>query len=229
MVSSCAPESSAPVSSCPHREVFVYVDGDGDGFGTLEAIGYACSVEEGQAANPMDCNDADPDVNPVAEEVCDGHDNDCDGWVDEDFFTGVWYVDEDRDGYGSDQGGGISFCAHPGPGWVHRAGDCNDSDPLVNPEAREICNGGVDDDCDGRADDLDADVEPSTREGFFRDRDGDGFGDPESALERCEPAPNFVDNADDCDDRDPHVNPLAPTDPCGDGVDQDCDGVDPAC
>jgi hypothetical protein len=47
------------------------------------------------------------------------------------------------------------------------------------------------------------------------DRDGDGF-DSEAA------------GGDDCNDDDPAIRPGAP-DPCGDGVDRDCDGFDPAC
>ena len=42
-------------------------DADGDGFPAGE-----------------DCDDMDPTVNPAARDVCDGIDNDCDGWVDED-------------------------------------------------------------------------------------------------------------------------------------------------
>ena len=44
-----------------------------------------------------------------------------------------------------------------GDGWLPCAGDCDDADPGVSPEAEELCNG-VDDDCDGRVDTEDEDV-----------------------------------------------------------------------
>ena len=64
----------------------------------------------------------------VTEEVCDGVDNDCDGWIDEGF---------DRDG------DGITICDD--------FPDCDDGDRDVNPWAFEECNG-IDDDCDGAVD-----------------------------------------------------------------------------
>lgn len=73
-----------------------------------------------------DCDDNDPSVNPEAEEICDGIDNNCNGITDEGF-------DIDLDGYTS--------CG----------GDCNDSDSEIYPEATEYCNG-IDNDCDGTAD-----------------------------------------------------------------------------
>jgi len=47
------------------------VDGDGDGFGS------------GPGCRAPDCNDADRAVNPDAEEVCNGKDDDCNSMVDE--------------------------------------------------------------------------------------------------------------------------------------------------
>jgi serine protease AprX len=37
-------------------------------------------------------------------------------------------------------------------GWTICEGDCNDSDPWVNPGQQEVCGNGVDDDCDGNND-----------------------------------------------------------------------------
>jgi Putative metal-binding motif len=49
----------------------------------------------------VDCDDAHQTVNPDAEEICDGLDNNCDGEVDNDVSEApAWYVDSDGDGYG---------------------------------------------------------------------------------------------------------------------------------
>lgn len=58
---------------------------------------------------------------------------------------------------------------------------------------------------------------------YYVDADGDGFGNPEHAVELAEPAPGFVTVAGDCDDLDPSVHPDA-LEVC-DEVDNDCDGV----
>ena len=40
---------------------------------------------DGYVPNKEDCNDTDPSINPLAEEVCDdGIDNNCNGLIDED-------------------------------------------------------------------------------------------------------------------------------------------------
>ncbi len=44
-----------------------YADADGDGYELADG----------------DCDDADPSINPGADEPCDGPDNNCDAWVDE--------------------------------------------------------------------------------------------------------------------------------------------------
>ncbi|MBI4831288.1 MAG: putative metal-binding motif-containing protein [Candidatus Lindowbacteria bacterium] len=95
----------------------------------------------------VDCDDTDASVRPGAAEVCDdGIDNDCDGQIDSaDPDCGAPPVDADGDGYASDI-------------------DCDDSDPAVNPGAAEVCDDGIDNDCDGRVDSADSDCAPQTSE-----------------------------------------------------------------
>ncbi len=59
-----------------------YADADGDGFGDVDAVGVeACSPPSGTVDNNDDCNDANDTVYPNAPELCDGLDNDCDGFI----------------------------------------------------------------------------------------------------------------------------------------------------
>ena len=37
-------------------------------------------------------------------------------------------------------------------GWTYDCGDCDDSDPTINPGAQEICDDGIDNNCDGQID-----------------------------------------------------------------------------
>jgi hypothetical protein len=87
---------------------------------------------DGYAVEGGDCNDADPSVNPGAQEVWyDGIDQDCDGND----------ADQDGDGYEMSGFGGT---------------DCDDADPTISPGASEVCDG-KDQDCDGT---VDEDPEP---------------------------------------------------------------------
>jgi hypothetical protein len=143
-------------------EVALYADLDLDGFGAGEEIGIGCpeAPGKGQADNVDDCDDADPAVHPGAEDVCNLVDDDCDGGIDEAHRKTSWYEDRDQDGYGG--GPSTSACEAPGEEWAPDPGDCDDANPAVNPDGVEICNNGIDDNCNGAADDDDFTVDPTT-------------------------------------------------------------------
>ncbi len=126
-----------------------YADMDGDGYGSIATFEVSCSPSIGYVADASDCEDTDPSTYPGATEYCDGMDNDCDGSVDEDPLDGsLFYLDADTDGYG-DPESGISTCDSSVDGYVLDNTDCDDSDASVYPDAPEICDDGVDQDCDG--------------------------------------------------------------------------------
>jgi hypothetical protein len=68
--------------------------------------------------------------------------------------VGTWYFDSDGDGYGVSSVPVLS-CTPP-PGYSAASGDCNDAAAGVHPGVAEVCGDGVDNDCDGIADDATA-------------------------------------------------------------------------
>jgi hypothetical protein len=173
-------------------------DQDGDGYAVAD-----------------DCDDTSSAVFPGAEEVCDGVDNDCDGTADLGATDGeVAYADADGDGYGTDSN--FAVVCDVGEGWSSEAGDCDDTQPTVYPGAEEIC------------DDLDNDCDGSINEGnpdevlYYRDADGDTFGDAADYLLSCATPSGYVADATDCDDASADVNPAA-AELC-DETDRNCDG-----
>jgi hypothetical protein len=109
-----------------------YADGDG-----YYAEGEACGT-------PADFNDNASNAYPGAQEICnDGIDNNCNAVTDTADMNAVdcplSCTDADGDGY-SIEGGSCG------------AMDCDDTNPEINPAALEVCNDGIDNNCDNRSD-----------------------------------------------------------------------------
>ncbi len=203
------------------------VDDDGDGF----------------TENGGDCDDADPLVNPDAQEIAnDGIDNDCidgdanndvdgDGFPtdedcdDNDPNIGAlqdWYLDIDQDGYGSTIIPPTTECTAPVDGngnpYSSNALDCDDTNANIYPGATEVWYDGIDQDCNANTEyDQDGD-------GFNVDAvDCDGDGTTESSCDLDGDGVDDFVGGGDCVDTDATS---IPTDVDGDGVSVcagDCD------
>ena len=198
----------------------LYLDDDGDGYGN-EPLEPSCVSYFGTSTLNGDCNDDNSAVNPSANEMCDGMDNDCNGQVDDDALDATrYYFDADGDGFGlSTQS---EWACEPSDGFVDNYQDCDDTSSLIYPNAIEECDG-VDNDCDGLIDQLDDSLDTSNAPYFYLDTDEDGFGDPLESIQACEPPYGYVDNGDDCNDLNSEQRPSYTNDWC-DGLDNDCDG-----
>ena len=147
-----------------------------------------------------DCDPENPDVYPGApDSVGDGVDSNCDG------EDGVRNCDQDGDDFLDVECSG--------------GNDCDDTDPAIHPGAVELCDG-EDGNCDGS---LPAE-----------EQDGDGDGDP--GCSDCDDTDPELSGGDedqdgydecmgDCEEGNASVYPGA-NDEWGDGIDQNCDGVD---
>ncbi len=194
-----------------------YADTDNDGFGDINALLDTCAnlAPSGYVMNSFDCDDSNPNINPDAMEICDNLDNDCDNMVDNDLTIFTYYADTDNDNFG-DLNSALDTCATLAPmGYVMNSGDCDDTDPNINPDAEEACDG-LDNDCNNEADDG------LTFTTYYQDFDNDNFGNPDSEIQSCQlVAPmGYVTNNQDCDDTDENINPDA-EEAC-DGLDNDC-------
>jgi gliding motility-associated-like protein len=176
-----APGYTADGQDC-NDNLITYEDLDGDTYGST--VWAPCGV-----TNTLDCDDNDATYSPSFIEWCDGNDNNCNGLIDEG-VSQVYYLDLDGDGYGN-LATALQACSQPF-GYVSDFTDCNDLNAGVNSSAIEVCNG-QDDDCDGNADN-------GVLNTYYLDMDGDGFGDPNQAIQQCFLPLGAVSNALDCDD-----------------------------
>jgi len=193
---------------------FFYTDTDQDGFGSSWISIESCVAPPGFVDNNLDCNDMEPTANPLATEICDDIDNNCNGQIDENVGT-TYYLDSDLDGYGSPDLE-VVVC-DPVEGFVLNNDDCDDFLAEVHPEAEEICDG-IDNDCDGV---IDNDLPLYS---YYPDNDGDGYAENDAtAIEACDMPVGYTSELGDCDDTTPDIGPDV-IEINGDGIDNDCDG-----
>ncbi|MDP2309314.1 MAG: putative metal-binding motif-containing protein [Pseudomonadota bacterium] len=113
-----------------------------------------------------------------------------------------------------------------GDGVTAGDGDCRPDDAEAFPGAPERCNG-RDDNCDGKVDEDDPCVAP-----FAPPPPPEDTGDtavPDTAVpETDDDGDGYSESEGDCDDTNRRINPRSP-ETCGNGIDENCDGVDDEC
>ena len=118
-----------------------YEDADGDGHGNPLKSMLACDAPTGYLSDTTDCDDSNADVRPgAADESCDGVDEDCDGSADDEYK-----VDDSCFLPGVCASGNVASSCTGG-----QEKKCETGTP--SSEKDESCDG-VDEDCDGSADD----------------------------------------------------------------------------
>ncbi|TDP75376.1 putative metal-binding protein [Bradymonas sediminis] len=205
----------------PEDHYRYYYDNDGDNYGDGVVLSCSATPPPGTSVNWGDCNDSDPEIRPLRQEICgDQIDNNCSGQTDTVNPIGannepesreyavnakVWYRDTDGDGYG-DPANQVHKCVDPAPGsgWVLNGDDCD-----VNDSTKTL------------------------EQTYYYDGDGDGFIDVNNSISSCgRPGnikyilPPFGDPQvkKDCHDGESRIHPGA-GETCN-GRDNDCNGVE---
>jgi len=203
-----------------------YLDLDGDGYGVEAQVKCLCSpLELYSSIEAGDCGPLDTNINPGADEVCNGDDDDCDGVTDEEFpdldedgQADCIDVDDDGDGVidgvdncpqntnadqadaDNDNKGNVCDDDDDNDGSAD-VDDCAPFDAAIHPGANEICNA-LDDDCNDLTD--------------------EGLGETTCGLGAClHTTANCLDGvATACDAMEGKSEETC------DGEDNDCDGVE---
>jgi DNA/RNA endonuclease G (NUC1) len=159
-----------------------YQDADGDGFGNPSVSVQACAAPTGYVTNNTDCNDGDSSVySPI-----------------------TYYLDADGDGFGNPNSSTTVCSSTPPAGYVTNNTDCDDSKLLYTDADNDGYGAGAPVACGvaNNTDCNDGDASVHSPITYYRDADGDGFGNPNSNTSACSSIPpsGYVANNTDCDD-----------------------------
>jgi alpha-tubulin suppressor-like RCC1 family protein len=228
----CAPQDTQACATTPTGQAidFPVLDDRGRPTGECRLGSRECAPDGTWGP----CTDA---IAPVSES-CDGLDNDCDGFTDEEAVDRpTWVCDADSDEHASPDAEGYEQCSPPTepacPGtWLADPGlfdDCDDNDVDNFPGNPERCDG-KDQDCDELVDEQGT-VEDGLKTHYYCDADNDGHlaANAQEVLACSEPtgcagawlANPLPTSFDDCDDASANRFP-GNTEICDD-IDNDCD------
>lgn len=201
----CLPRCNPDVPVCPGRLRCVRDVALAD-TAVCAPVGGPCCIDadndgygEGVGCRGPDCDDADPMVNPGASESCNRRDDNCNRTVDE----GLTRACSTACGMGTQSCFDGAFTA------------CSARAPVT-----EVCGNGMDDDCDGMTDEgcaMMACTPNATRDCYGGPTGTQGVGRCRAGTERC---------AMDGSAWGACTGAVLPTtEQCGNGIDDDCDGM----
>ncbi len=190
----CGTEDSTKWSCPCETKTTFYKDNDGDNYGNPSNSKSSCSQPSGYVLNNDDCDDNNKNINPIAPEICDGRDNNCNNQIDE---------------------GVKNTCTEYSTCQTYQTCNSCPSPPI------ERCDG-IDNNCDGTIDE--GNLCPTINYYCDYDGDEFLSSTLTTSCNsyNCMPVVCSRYPGNDCNDNDKSINPNI-VEICGDGIDNNCD------